>query len=145
MYEEGLFEDEAKTFNEYKFLDKVLLEVKKSQIHGKGVFALQEIHADKFFYSVPMDDLHKTPAPSLARISKNAFVNDPKVLNFVNHSCDPNCELVINQKGVFLRSIKLITKGGEITLDYTLIEEQNELVQCDCKSQNCRHFFFKSG
>jgi len=126
-------------------LKETLLKVAPSKIHGKGVFALHEIHSVKYFYSIPMDDLRKIPAPLFAKISNNTFVNDPKILNFVNHSCDPNSELVLDQKGAFLRSKRKILAGEEITIDYCATEEKNTLIECKCGSTNCRNFFYITG
>ncbi len=97
---------------------------------------------NKIFYTVPVNDLKSSPSSNFIRISKGVFVNDPLVLNFINHSCSPNSKLTITQKGVFLESIRVINVGEEITIDYNLTEEMGELVECNCKSTNCRHFFY---
>jgi hypothetical protein len=146
MQKEEFFE---KIIHEESLISKDLikediLKVASSLIHKEGVFALKEIHSDKYFYSVPMDDLRNTPTPNCAKISNNTFINDPKILNYVNHSCDPNSELVLDQKGAFLRSKRKILVGEEITLDYCATEEKNNLVECKCKSTNCRNFFYYS-
>jgi len=140
-YEEGLFNESPKE----DLIEENLLQIKDSLIHGKGVFTLKEIKNNRIFYLVPMNDLRKTPSPSFARLSNNYFVNDPIVLNYVNHSCDPNSELVLGQKGAFLRSKRVILKGEEITLDYCVTEEKNTLIECKCKSINCRNFFYITG
>ena len=136
MHEESLISKDL--------LKEDILKVAQSTIHGKGVFALKEIHINKYFYSIPMNDLRNSPAPSLAKISINTFINDPIILNFVNHSCDPNSELVLDQKGAFLRSKRKILAGEEITIDYCATEEKTNLIECKCKSTNCRNFFYIS-
>lgn len=40
------------------------------------------------------------------------------IARYANHSCDPNAESEIKNKRVFLRAIKNISKGEEITFDY---------------------------
>lgn len=51
--------------------------------------------------------------------------------NYVNHSCDPNTDL----EHVALRDIEA---GGELTVDYSLISDDNWDMQCNCGSENCR-------
>jgi len=124
------------------FLSLDLLEKKKSPIHGFGIFAKENIPFGKKFYSVPMLDLRKEAAPKLVKISTNLFVNDSKVLNWVNHSCDANTEILFEQKGIFLKSKKDIKVGEEITLDYCCTEERNILIECKCSSSKCRNYFY---
>jgi SET domain-containing protein len=137
--EEGSIKENKK---EDHLLTLDILEKKKSSIHGFGVFSKEKIASRKKFYSVPMLDIRNNPAPKLAKISTNIFVNDPKVLNWVNHSCDANSEIIFDQKGIFLRSKREIQPGEEITLDYCSTEEKNVLIECKCNSPKCRNYFF---
>ena len=84
------------------------------------------------------------PTPKAARIAPNKFVLDEKVLNYVNHSCEANSEIVFEPQRVVLRAKREILVGEEITLDYTATEEKNNLVPCTCGSVKCRNFFFIS-
>ncbi len=140
-YEEGLFENIPKK----EVFEDDLLEVRVSKINGKGVFALRDINASKRFYLIPMTDVVNTPRPSLAKLYENVFVNDPKVLNFVNHSCDPNSEIVLEQNRAVLCSKRKILAGEEITVDYCATEEQNNLKECNCGSDKCRRYFYTTG
>jgi len=119
-----------------------VLEVMDSLIHKKGVFSIKKIPQNTIFYIIPVNDLKSFPSKGLFRLSKGVFVNDPLVLNFVNHSCEPNSKLLITQEGVFLESMRMIDVGEEITLDYTLTEEMGELIECNCKSVKCKRFFY---
>jgi hypothetical protein len=140
-YEDGLFKEVVKE----DLIEENLLQIKSSPINGKGIFTLKEIKYNRLFYSIPMNDLRKTPSPSFARLSNNFFVNDPIVLNYVNHSCNPNSEIVLNQKGAFLQSKRVILKDEEITVDYCATEEKNTLIECKCGATNCRNFFYITG
>ena len=61
---------------------------------------------------------------------------------FLNHSCDPNCELVIWQGEspadweLCLHSIKPIKPGDELTIDYAW--QLNDAIPCLCQSEKCR-------
>ncbi len=137
--EEGSFRKNKK---EIEFLEMDLLERKKSSIHGFGIFTKERIYLEKKFYSVPLTDVRNSPAKRLAKVSTNLFVNDPKILNWVNHSCDANSEIIFDQKGIFLKSKREIQVGEEITLDYCNTEEKNILIECKCNSTKCRNYFF---
>jgi len=123
---------------------QVVLKKKPSAIHGTGIFAMSKIPANEEFYLVPFNDIRKQTAPRLTRIATGMFVCDEATLNWVNHSCEPNAELVIGQNRLTLRSTREINEGDEITVDYFLNEEQNNILVCNCGSSKCRHFFFTS-
>ena len=67
-------------------------------------------------------------------------------LGVVNHSCDPNCELLIiygkdQFKAVTLRVIKEIPSGEEMTIDYNL---DTGLNLCHCNTKSCHITIQKS-
>ena len=121
---------------------KDFLVKKKSPIHGYGIFSSVKIPRGMDFYLVPLNRISSTPAPRLARIAPEIYVSDEKVLNWVNHSCESNSELILEQNKVVLRSKRVISAGEEITLDYYLTEEQKKLVPCSCGLKKCRNFFY---
>jgi len=61
-------------------------------------------------------------------------------LRFINHSCDPNAGIIIDNKNVFLVLIKSIECGEEITFDYstTMKCDSWEIPDCHCGAENCR-------
>lgn len=61
---------------------------------------------------------------------------------FINHSCDPNCEI---QKWLVGRDFRMgfftcrpVTAGEELTFDYNLVLYGEELQKCHCGAPNCR-------
>ncbi len=59
--------------------------------------------------------------------------------DFVNHSCNPNAGLKIENRKATLVSIKNIKTGQEITWDYsTTMDEDDWEIDCTCGSKNCR-------
>ena len=42
--------------------------------------------------------------------------------DYVNHNCDPNCAVYFDEEHVFLRAIKDICPGEQISLDYGTIQ-----------------------
>ena len=62
---------------------------------------------------------------------------------FINHSCDPNCDPVIERGHVYIEAIRNIAPGEELTYDYNLTrededEESEKRFACRCGARNCR-------
>lgn len=69
-----------------------------------------------------------------------AYTGD--VDDFINHSCDPNLELVVEGHGegeMYFRTLKPVGAGREVTWDYTTAETEfaNPFL-CACGATNCR-------
>jgi SET domain-containing protein len=58
---------------------------------------------------------------------------------FINHSCDANCETSEQRGRVWIKSIRPIAAGEEITYDYCLYDgaDDDEAV-CNCGARKCR-------
>ena len=56
---------------------------------------------------------------------------------FINHSCHPNCEIDERSGRIFVRTIRKLKAGEEITYDYWLYDGDDE-APCYCGSRNCR-------
>ena len=63
---------------------------------------------------------------------------------FINHSCNPNCETVIENNRVFIDAIRAIKPGVELGYDYQLTWESTDdpaelaLYACRCGARKCR-------
>jgi len=57
---------------------------------------------------------------------------------FINHSCQPNCETDEEDGRVWIRAIKNIPPGAEITYDYCLYDGGDEDQLCNCGEGACR-------
>jgi hypothetical protein len=56
---------------------------------------------------------------------------------FINHSCDANCETSEVRGRVWIKAIKNIPAGEEITYDYCLYDGGDDAI-CNCGAKNCR-------
>jgi hypothetical protein len=58
---------------------------------------------------------------------------------FINHSCDPNCEVEIISNEIWIVSIKKIKKGVELNYDYGYPFNKDDYTDhnCKCESKNC--------
>ena len=79
------------------------LELRPSEIHGYGVFALEDIPAGK------MLGLSHIQSPELIRTPLGGYIN---------HSMNPNCIRILEGNRWYLQSIQDIEDGEELTLMY---------------------------
>ena len=115
--------------------------VKKSKIHGKGVFANRNFKKgavvvkwdiSKRINKKEFDKLSNEQKRYVALIDGRYIVMQSPA-KFVNHSCDANTT-VKNFCDVALRNIK---KGEEITGNYAEDLPEKEKGICKCGSGNC--------
>lgn len=57
-------------------------------------------------------------------------------LKYLNHSCDPNCEALQEGVRVFIRTIRKVAKGEELTIDYGFDPAWE--IPCSCNSSRCK-------
>jgi SET domain-containing protein len=137
-----------------------LIEARNSRIHGRGVYAVAPIkkgtriieylgerishaEADRRYALKGDDDGHTFLfiATSRTVIDASKGGNDAR---FVNHSCAPNCETVIEGGRVFVYAIRNIKPGEELGYDYQLTWESTDtaeelaLYNCCCGARKCR-------
>ncbi|PYX30003.1 MAG: SET domain-containing protein-lysine N-methyltransferase [Acidobacteria bacterium] len=56
---------------------------------------------------------------------------------FLNHSCDPNCEVDEIKGRVWIFAVRDIAAGEELVWDYNLYDDE-EPAPCHCGAKNCR-------
>lgn len=63
---------------------------------------------------------------------------------WINHSCNPNCEVIEDDERLFVYALRTIRAGDELTYDYQLSWEEPVTVQareahrCGCGTTKCR-------
>ena len=87
------------------------LTIKKSSIEGLGVFATEDINKHTI---LGVSHIQESKA-------ENGYWRTP-IGGFINHSINPNCKKSENKftKNLYLKTIKNIKKGEELTVYYTL-------------------------
>ncbi len=134
--------------------------VRRSRVHGLGVFAVRAIpkgtriveylgdrithrEADRRYENHEENDNH-TFLFSVDRtlvIDAGVGGNDAR---FINHSCDPNCEAVEEDGRIYIEAIRNIQPGAELTYDYQLTgisprtKAERAPFGCECGAPNCR-------
>jgi hypothetical protein len=137
-----------------------LVEVRRSKVHGLGVFAAKKIRkgtriieyvgervshdeADRRYDTKDENDSHTFLfiVDSKTVIDAGTDGNDAR---FFNYSCDPNCESVVEKRRVFIEAIRNIEPGAELTYDYQIQRDDDdpenidEVFACRCGSPKCR-------
>ena len=57
---------------------------------------------------------------------------------FINNSCDANCETSEERGRVWIRAVRNIAAGEEITYDYRLYDGGDDPCICNCGAKKCR-------
>jgi hypothetical protein len=138
-----------------------LFKIRHSRIHGRGAFAVRPIPAGTRIteyqgqrISTAEADARYADADQAAHPHVLLFIVDKRTVidagvngnaaRFINHSCDPNCEVVIQHKRVFIDAICDMPAGAEITYDYNLEREDADgadaerRFSCRCGAPTCR-------
>lgn len=127
--------------------------VKKSRVHGKGLFAGEDIAAGAPIIEYGGERITRAEARRrghehvLAIDARNAIDGtvDGTDARFANHSCEPNAEWMLYKKRAFLIANRAIAKGAEITWDYALevsgkVDAITAMLAttCSCGAKGCR-------
>ena len=134
--------------------------VRKSPIHGRGVFALTRIPKGTRLIEYTGERMsHGEADKRYAHEHENSphtmlfSVNDEIVIDatrwgssarWINHSCAPNCEADDEDDRIFIKTIRDIRPGEELTYDYNLVLEERHTPAlkrahpCHCGTRRCR-------
>lgn len=122
--------------------------IKDSDIHGKGCFAKEDISKGEIVfikggYILTRETMYCEKLGDIYWPLDDNFVLAPrneeeveKIKLYINHSCQPNCGILGDIKGVAIRDIFC---GEEITFDYAMLDNDEYSFECCCGSKNCRH------
>lgn len=136
------------------------IQVRKSGVHGKGVFALQDIakgdtvieYVGEIISAQEAEDRH----PHDPKDPNHTFyfqIDEDRVIDalyggnsarWINHCCSPNCKPEVIDGRVFIKAKKNIPAGAELNYDYGLIIDEPitkaliDQYPCWCGSPKCR-------
>jgi uncharacterized protein len=125
------------------------VEVRKSRIHGRGVFARRDIPAGtRLIEYVGLPVSKKKSAELTLQQNRYLFtLNGSSDLNgkvswnparLINHSCEPNCEASLDDNNrVWIFSIKPIPREQELTYNYGYPIEDFLKFSCRCGAPSC--------
>ena len=141
--------------------DSRRIQVRKSGIHGKGVFAIKPIAAGERIIEYKgeviswPEALERHPHdPSQPNHTFYFHIDDEYVIDgkvggnasrWINHACDPNCEAEATDDGrVFIHALRKLKPGEELYFDYRLVIDERYTPKlkkeyaCWCGSPKCR-------
>lgn len=136
------------------------IQTRRSGVHGKGVFALQDIAAGETLIEYvgeivtwqEAQDRHPHD-PANPNHTFYFHVDEDRVIDalhggnssrWINHSCDPNCEADEVDGRIFIKTLRDIRAGEELNYDYGLVIEERYTPKlkaeypCWCGSAHCR-------
>jgi uncharacterized protein len=137
------------------------LQVRRSGVHGKGVFAQVPISAGTRVIEykgelISWDEaLRRHPHdPSDPNHTFYFHVDDEHVIDgkvggntsrWINHACEPNCEAEDDDGRIFIKALVDLYPGDELFFDYGLVidgrltAKLKKEYECRCGSASCRH------
>lgn len=117
---------------------------------GEGLFSTQLRAAGTVVFTFAGILVPAAQATPLAlQVDADRFLESTSGFdNFLNHSCDPSCDIVVRGDAVLLVTRRAIAPGQELTFDYLTTEwdlyEQERATgkpcafRCGCGSATCR-------
>ncbi len=136
------------------------IQVRRSGVHGKGVFALRPIAAGERILEYTgeiiswPEALRRHPHdPDDPNHTFYFHIDDKHVIDanvggnasrWINHACDPNCEADEVDGRIFIKSLRDLFPGEELFYDYGLVIDERytpalkKQYECRCGSPACR-------
>jgi SET domain-containing protein len=140
---------------------KVPYQLLRSSIQGRGAFATRNIRKGERIVEYKgekidndeADRRYPDPKPGERHHTFLFELDDDYCIDaavggnsarFINHSCDPNCDTVIEDDRIFVEAVRDIKRGEELAYDYHYILDEphnpanKKLYPCNCGTRKCR-------
>jgi SET domain-containing protein len=136
------------------------IKVRRSGIHGRGVFAAERIRKGariieytgrRLPWQEAEDEPPRDPADPYHTFLfslDNGDVIDAAVggneSRWINHSCDPNCETIEKDDRIFVHALRGLGPGEELFYDYKMVPSERRTKKlekefaCSCGAAKCR-------
>lgn len=127
-----------------------LICIERSKIHGRGVMALCNIAKGTDIIEYTGEKILTKEGDRRHQLQEKKGVFYVFKLNtrwdldgstggdakLINHSCNPNCEYKITRCKIWIRALRNIRKGEELTYNYFVTEQGRN--PCKCGAKNCK-------
>jgi SET domain-containing protein len=126
-----------------------LIEIRRSRIHGRGLFARRDIAAGSRLIQYVGRTIPKEQSADLC-LRQNAYIFtlserddlDGKVgwnpARLINHSCEPNCDAELDDRDrIWIISRRAISRGEELTYNYGYDLTDFMNYPCRCGARTC--------
>lgn len=136
------------------------IQTRRSSVHGNGVFAVQDIAEGETLIEYKgeiiswEEALRRHPHdPAQPHHTFYFHIDDDRVIDgnvdgnasrWINHSCEPSCEADEQDGRVFIKALRNIAAGEELSYDYGLVIDEPYTKKlkadfpCWCGSEQCR-------
>ena len=136
------------------------IQVRRSGVHGKGVFAAGADRQGRDGDRVHRRDHHLAQAlrrhphdPSDPNHTFYFHIDDKRVIDanvggnaarWINHACQPNCEADEVDGRIFIKARRALKPGEELFYDYGLVIDERytpklkKQFECRCGTRKCR-------
>jgi uncharacterized protein len=129
--------------------------IRSSSIHAAGCYTTSPIPKDVKVVEYTGPRISKRVADKQFTDSTITYLfglgDGSKVINgygvamFINHSCDPNCETEEIRGKVWVKSLREIAPGEELTYDYNLYDGfEGDDARCYCGAASCRETMYST-
>jgi hypothetical protein len=134
-----------RTFSEILPLPRLI--TRSSDIHAAGCFTLEDIPRGTVVLEYTGERITKDEGDR--RYEGRSFtylfgvgngdvvIDGHSMAMFINHSCKPNCEIDEIAGRIFVKTLRNLKAGEELTYDYWLYDGDDE-APCSCGAKNCR-------
>jgi SET domain-containing protein len=120
---------------------------RSSDIHAAGCFTLEDIPRGTVVLEYTGERISKEEGDRryegrsftyLFGVGNGDIVIDGhSMAMFINHSCKPNCEIDEISGRIFIKTLRNLKAGEELTYDYWLYDGDDD-APCYCGAKNCR-------
>lgn len=136
-----------------------LCKVKRSPIHGNGVFATRDIEPGERIIEytgrrIDWPEALRRTAAANGPVNHTFYFSlaDGNVIDggdegndarWINHACGPNCEAYEDEGRVFIHALRLIEAGEELNYNYALVYDERHTpavkksFACRCGTPEC--------
>ena len=126
------------------------LSVMKSSLSGLGCFAtvyflkncpIAEYSGERITHAAAMGRMTGANGKHICQLDMDHYIDGSVGGNetqYINHSCEPNADVVIIDGLMIVFAVREIAPGEEITVDY-LNSFDHDQTLCQCRTPSCRN------
>jgi SET domain-containing protein len=126
------------------------LAVRKSSLHGLGCFAkvkflkntqIAAYTGERITHTEAISRLVGANGKHISQLDVDHYI-DGRIggneTQYINHSCEPNADVVISDGVMIVVALREIRAGEEVTVDYLNSFDQDQ-ASCRCRTTSCRN------